>query len=118
MSHIVTITAEIRDIEALRSACRRLELAPPQHGEAELYSGKCTGQIVQLPEWRYPVVCDTRTGVVRYDNYQGRWGDEKQLNRLVQYYVVEKTRLEARRYGRSVSERQLHDGSIRLVVSG
>ena len=118
MSHIVTITAEVRDIEALRAACRRLELDSPCHGEAELFSGTCTGWIVKLPEWRYPVVCDTDNGTVRYDNYEGKWGDEKHLHRLVQHYVVEKTRIEARRNGRTMTERMLADGSIRLVVSG
>ena len=32
-----------------------------------------TGYCVRLPDWRYPVVCDTESGRVRFDNFEGRW---------------------------------------------
>ena len=69
-----------------------------------------------MPEWKYPVVCDVNTATIAYDNYEGRWGDPKQLDRFLQGYAVEKARLEARRKGHSVFEQPLSDGSIKLTI--
>ena len=116
MSHIVSIETEIRDREALTAACRRLGLPRPVAGTARLFSGKAAGLIVKLPGWRYPVAVDTQAGKIHYDNYQGRWGDRQQLDKLRQAYAVEKTCLEARKAGHSVVEQELSDGSIKLVI--
>jgi hypothetical protein len=59
MSHIVTITTEVRDPAALRAACRQLHLPEPTHETVQLFSSQATGHAVQLPGWRYPVVCDS-----------------------------------------------------------
>lgn len=117
MSHIVTIRTEIRDRAAVEAACRRLSLPAPVHGKARLFSGEAQGLIVQLPGWQYPVVCDLASGQVQYDNFQGRWGDQKQLDGLVQAYAIEKCRIEARKKGYSLTEQALSDGSIKLVVN-
>jgi hypothetical protein len=68
MSHIVTIATEIRDPDAVAAACRRLGLPGPVHGTAALFEGQATGLLVKLPGWFYPVVCDTASGSVRFDN--------------------------------------------------
>lgn len=44
------------------------------------------------------------------------WGDQKELDKFVQSYAVEMTKIEARRKGHSVSEQQLQDGSIKLTI--
>ncbi|MFM7131364.1 MAG: DUF1257 domain-containing protein [bacterium] len=116
MSHVVEVRTEIRDREALMLACQRLGLSPPVSGTVRLFSSEATGEAVQLPGWRYPVVCDLVSGQVKYDNYEGCWGDPKELNRLLQAYAVEKARLEAVRKGYLVTEQPLADGSIRLTV--
>lgn len=116
MSHIVTIKTEIRDPVALRSSCLKLDLADPVHQTVKLFSAEATGYCVRLPRWRYPVVCDTDSGVVHYDNFEGHWGEQAQLDRLIQRYATEKATLEARKQGHSVSEQALSDGSIRLTV--
>ncbi|MEZ5941350.1 MAG: DUF1257 domain-containing protein [Planctomycetaceae bacterium] len=116
MSHIVMIATQIRDPMALSSACARLSLPVPTLGTVKLFSTEATGHCVRLPNWRYPVVCHLETGQLSYDNYQGRWGDPAQLNRLVQAYAVEKARLEARRSGHTIVEQALPDGSIQLTL--
>ncbi len=116
MSHIVQIQAEVRDPQAVAAACRRLGLPEPVTGTAQLFSGQATGLLVQLDGWLYPVVCDTATGRVRFDNYQGHWGRQEQLDKFLQAYAVERARLEARRKGHSVVEQPLADGSIRLTI--
>ena len=116
MSHVVTIQTQIKDPAALAAACRRLGLAEPVAGTAALYSGQATGLIVNLPGWRYPVIIDTASAEVRYDNFAGAWGDRSQLDRLMQAYAAEKCRIEARRAGHAVTETVLADGSIKLTI--
>ena len=116
MSHIVSIQTRIQDPAAVAAACQRLKLAAPVHGTATLFSGEATGLIVQLPDWQYPVIVDTKTGTVHFDNFNGAWGDQKQLDRLMQAYAVEKCRLEARKQGHQVTETALQDGSIKLSI--
>jgi hypothetical protein len=117
MSHIVTIHAEIRDPAALRLACRRNQLDAPVQGTAKLFSSEASGYLVHLPRWRYPVVCDTDSGNVFFDNYEGHWGEQFHFDRLRQSYATEKCKLEARRQGHSVTEQTLTDGSVKLIVS-
>ncbi|MCD0462486.1 DUF1257 domain-containing protein [Roseiconus lacunae] len=116
MSHIVLITAEIRDLVALRSSCRQLDLSDPVHKTVKLFNDVATGHCVQLPRWRYPVVCDIASGSIRYDNFAGHWGDQSELDRLLQRYAAEKATLEARRQGYTVTEQPLSDGSLKLTV--
>ncbi len=40
MSHIVNIKTEVRDVAAVRAACRRLNLTEPVHGKVKLFSGE------------------------------------------------------------------------------
>jgi hypothetical protein len=116
MSHIVEIQTQVRDAEAVMAACRRLQWPSPVDGVHRLFSDEERGLGVQLPEWRYPVVCDLNRGTLKYDHFGGLWGDPRFLHLFQQMYAVEKTTLEARKQGHSVSEQSLRDGSIRLSV--
>jgi hypothetical protein len=116
LSHIVTVDTQVRDPACVELACRRLQLPAPVAGTHELFSEPATGLAVQLPNWVYPVVCDVGSGKVRYDNFEGRWGDRRQLDSFVQAYAVEKARLEARKRGHTITEQPLADGSIKLVI--
>jgi hypothetical protein len=116
MSHLVTIKTKIHDGAAVVAACQRLGLAAPVQGTVNLYSGEATGLIVRLPGWKYPAVIDTLTGVVRFDNFSGYWGDQEYLDKFQQAYGVEKAKLEARKKGYQVSEQALQDGSIRVQI--
>lgn len=116
MSHIVTIQARIRDRQALEAACHRLKLPLPQERSVEFYSGSAWGWAVELPGWVYPVVVDPASGRLHYDNYEGRWGQDQELHRLLQAYAVEKAKLEARRQGYRCRETQLADGTVRLEL--
>ena len=116
MSHIVSIKTEVRDAAAIRAACERLGLRAPVEGTVELFSGAAKGIAVQLPDWVYPVVWDTANGELKYDNFEGRWGDQRQLDHFIQMYAVEKAKIEARKVGHTVTEQQLTDGSIKLTI--
>jgi hypothetical protein len=73
VSHIVTIVARVSDAVAIRAACQRLGLPAPVQGKTQLFSGEVEGLAVQLRDWVYPIICDTASGQVKYDNFQGRW---------------------------------------------
>ena len=117
MSHIVQIKTEVRDTVAVQAACQRLGLEAPVLGTVTLFATEASGLLVRLPGWIYPVVFDTRSGQVRFDNYGGRWGEQVQLDRFLQAYAVEKATLEARRKGHTVTEQTLGNGSIKLTVT-
>ena len=116
MSHIVQIQTQVRDPAAIQAACRRLGLPQPLSQTVQLFSGVATGVAVQLPGWRYPVVCDAANGQLKFDNFGGVWGDQAQLDQFLQAYATEKTKIEARKRGHNVSEQTLADGSIKLTI--
>ena len=116
LSHIVEIKTEVKDEAAVKAACVRLQVPTPEHKTVRLFNATATGLCVQLSGWSYPVVCNLQTGQVQYDNYNGHWGEQKELNSFLQAYAVEKTKIEARKKGHSVSETRLQDGSIRVTV--
>lgn len=117
MSHIVTIKAEVRDKAAIQAACHRLQLQQPEEGTFKLFSGEATGIAVHLPDWRYPLICNTASGDLRYDNFNGSWGNQIQLDLFLQSYAVERAKIEVRRRGYSVTEQALADGSIKLTIN-
>ena len=116
LSHIVKIKTEVRDAAAVTAACRRRQLPDPVFGRHRLYRGEVEGLAVQLRDWHYPAVCQLDTGEVQYDNFNGRWGDQRELDSFLQGYAVEKARIEARKRGHTVTEQALADGSIKVTV--
>ena len=117
MSHIVEVKTQVKDVEAVDAACRRLQLEPPVRGSAELFSGTVSGVIVKLPGWKYPAVLDIESGQAKYDNYGGAWGEKAELDRFLQAYATEKAKIEARRQGHTCTEQSLADGSIKLTIN-
>ena len=117
MSHIVEIKTQVKDANAVRAACDRLRLPSPVQGTHRLFSGQAIGLGVQLPDWRYPVVCNLSSGELKYDNYNGRWGEQRHLDAFLQAYAIKKAKIEARRKGHSVTEQKLEDGSVKIVIN-
>ena len=77
MSHIVSVRTEIRDKQAVESACSRLKWPEPVLGKHRLFSTTVEGLGVQAPRWQYPIVCNLQSGELAYDNFEGHWGEEK-----------------------------------------
>ena len=117
MSHIVEIKTEVRDEAAVQAACSRLHLPRATWGTFQLYSTEETGLGIELPHWKYPVVADTETGQLRFDNYEGRWGAQEFLDQFLQAYATERVKIDSRKKGHSVVEQRLDNGSIKLTVS-
>ncbi len=116
MSHVVRIQTQVRDAAAVAAACARLKLAPPEQGAFTLFSSQASGLAVQLDGWKYPLVCRLDSGELAYDNYGGAWGDRAKLEQFLQAYAVEKSGIEARKQGYTVTEQPLADGAIKLTL--
>jgi len=116
MSHIVTVRTQVGDPLAIKSACSRLKLPAPVYELVKLFVAEKIGWAVKLTGWTYPVVCNTNTGEVDFDNYGGKWGQQQKLDEFLQAYAVEKAKIEARKAGHTATEHLLADGSIRVCV--
>ena len=81
-----------------------------------LFSVTATGWQVQLPDWSDPVICDVDQSQLHFDNYGGRWGEQRHLDQFLQTYAVERAKLEARRQGHSAIEQVLTDGSFKVTI--
>ena len=119
MSHTATVSAEFKDVPALRAACKRLGLPDPVLGEHRLFedSTRHKGYAVKLNGWTYPVIINTETKQVYYDNYNGRWGDIAKFNEFKQAYATEAAKAQARKMGYRVSEQRQANGAIKLVLA-
>ena len=124
MSHFTEIKTQIKDIEALRLACRELGLTLLQNTEARgYYENKTKGDyVVQLkgpydialnkqPDGTFGLTADLWQGHVEKEVGQG-------YGKLLQLYGVHKATIEARKKGLSVLRRQQQNGSIKLVLMG
>lgn len=118
MSHTVTIKTQFKDEAALAAACKELGLLAPVRGVDHLFAEKnLSGLIVRLPGWQYPVIVNTSTGEAKFDNYNGKWGAKKELDRLTQIYAVHKATIEAKRLGYQVARQPGRAGAIQLRVT-
>jgi hypothetical protein len=88
----------------------------PPARTARLFEGEAAGLLVKLPGWLYPLVCETGSGRLRSDNFQGAWGDPARLDLFLQAYALEKAKIEARTKGYTTTEHALADGSVRLTI--
>lgn len=105
MSHTVATKIELKGrktielaVQSMREAGHNVTLLD---GDVfRMYDGRqATGLGVSLPGWNYPVVISPETGEVTYDNYNGRWGEQIELDRLFQQFVVENARQYAEDHG-------------------
>ena len=124
MSHFTTIKTQIKDIEALRSACQELGLPLLQSTEARgYYENTIKGEYViqlkgpydialnQQPDGSYGFTADLWAGHVEQEV-------GKNYGKLLQLYAVHKAMREAKRKGHLVNRKQNQDGTIKLVIQG
>ena len=115
MSHTASVQVHFRDREALADACRELRF-PLEHGSVTFYDQQTySGDLVRLPDWRYPIVVETPE-TVRMDNFEGRWGDIAHFHRLKHTYAVHASIRTVERTGRRVVQRIEQNGHVQLVV--
>lgn len=140
MSHVTTIKTEISDLEALKSACKELNVEfveykntycwygthigdyPIPEGLTKELLGKCD-HVIKVPGVKYEV------GIVRQPNGKFTlaydfWGPGQGLlkkfgdncGKLMQLYAVHKATKEARKRGHSVKRKNQANGTIKLTI--
>jgi hypothetical protein len=124
MSHFTTINTQIKDIEALRSACGELGLSLLQDAEARgYYENTIKGDFVIRLKGPYDIALnqqkDGSFGITA-DLWAGHVEKEvgKGYGRLLQLYGVHKATREAKRKGLLVKRSQQQNGAIKLVIAG
>ena len=124
MSHFVTIKTQIKDIEALRAACKDLNLQLLQNAEARGYGTKRerAAHVIQLNGPFDIAVHPERDGTHRLstDWWDGHVEREvgKSYGRLLQLYGAHKATREAHKRGLTVHwSRHTHE-AIKLTIGG
>jgi len=123
MSHFVSIQTQIKDIEALRSACAELGFGFDENAQARgigteqrgdyviRLKGPCDIAVQRQPDGTFGLSTDWWGGHVERE-VGAKYG------RLLQLYAVHKTAREARRRGLSIQRHPLVNGTIKLVLTG
>ena len=88
MSHTVHIRVDFKDRKRLESAVKALGGRWLGKGTHRLYGGSYTGDGFTLPNWQYPLVFRD-DGQMAYDDFNGAWGDVKDLDRLRAAYALD-----------------------------
>jgi hypothetical protein len=117
MSHIAKVDIQFKDSNSLKEAAKRLGHKCEEVKNYRFYDGTvASGTVVYLPDWKYPVVIKD-DGEAVYDNYNGHWGKQKELDQLKQIYGVEVAKKQARIKGYSCREVVQPDGKIKVFVT-
>jgi hypothetical protein len=77
------IVTSVHDPVALAATCRRLHLAMPRQGSVRHGEEEVFGWVVRLPGVRFPIVCDTVTGLVAYRPRDGAHEPYARVMRLI-----------------------------------
>src|SRR3954462_9899945 len=124
MSHFTSINTQIKDIEALRSACKEMGLTVLDNAKARGYAGNTIkgDHVIKLNGPFDIAVQRQKDGTygVTADLWDGHVEKEVGINygKLLQLYAVHKASAEARKKGFSVLRRAKQDGSIQLILMG
>jgi len=124
MSHFTTIKTQIKDITALESACRELQLNVTANSKARGYAGQSRhGDYVIKLNGPYDIAVNKQpdnTFALTTDWWDGSVEKEVGPNfgRLLQLYAVHKAAQEARKRGLSVLRQTQRNGNIKLVLLG
>jgi hypothetical protein len=123
-SHFTEIKTQIKDIEALRLACKEMGLTLLQNAEARgYYENRTKGDYVIKLNGPYDIALNKQadgTYGLTADLWQGHVEKEVGQNygKLLQLYGVHKATIEAGKKGLSVMGQQQGNGSVKLGLMG
>lgn len=87
MSHTLQVRVEYRDKQALASAVEKVGGTVIGDGCHYLFAGEETGWGFRLLSWNYPLIL-TEDGILKFDDYGGRWGQRSDIERLKAEYAA------------------------------
>jgi len=115
MSHSQTVKVTVTNKEALEATAREMNAQSfsTEVNDVKLFDGTYRGMFIHLQNWRYPVVIDG--GELRYDSYNGSWGNEKDLQTFRQGYAANVVRIAGINDGKTFIS-DTRNGSNRIVL--
>ncbi len=119
MSHVTKIKTQLKNKDILTKVCQKngRKIKTGAHSINMFGSNIATNLSVQLPGWNYPIAINA-DGEVSMDNYNGSWGNIKELEKLQQEYSHEALLEEAQNQGLFLeSDQTLADGSIEVQLT-
>jgi hypothetical protein len=122
MSHFTTIKTQIKDIEALKSACSEMGLPVLEKAQARgYYENQTRGDFVIKLKGPYDIAVQKQpdgTFGLTSDLWNGHVEEEVGPNygKLLQLYAVHKAMKEARKKGHFVTRNNKPTGEIKLVI--
>lgn len=87
MSHQVTVKTEFTDKGALGDAVREMGGDVLGEGAVRQYQSNAVGFGFTLPGWRFPL-CLEESGNLKFDDYNGSWGNRADVDRLKERYTI------------------------------
>lgn len=112
VSHTVTVKIELRDKSAIAAAVAAMGGQILGEGTHQLFNHQsATGYGFTLPGWMFPLVL-TSTGELKYDDYNGHWGNVRDLDTLKGRYAIEAARAAADSQGWTSYDQE--DGSLEV----
>lgn len=148
MSHVVSIKTELRDLEAVKAACKELGLTFHEgqktirwygrwmndyDGEDAAFKlgikpeqyGNCD-HAIELPGCRYDIGLLRNPATGGYKLYFDYFGEGQKIQaalgdngqKLLQYYAANKATAEARKKGYTVQRQTARNGTLKLTITG
>lgn len=115
MSHTVTGNIKITNEEALQRVIEEHKLTLLPKKKHQLFEGEYEGVAVKLDGWRYPVIINTETGDFWYDNYNGQWGHQAELDKFIQDYTLQTMLMAAEANNYMFQTVEMDNGDIELI---
>lgn len=110
---------KLKDKAVILAVCKKLGLECRTDVDVRQFSTTEHGIEVKLPGWRYPA-CIKEDGSITYDNYNGAWGAQEEMNKFTAHYGLEKAKVEARRQGFEIFEgvyQEGQDAGLELTIN-
>lgn len=101
MSHTLKATAKMnhKELELIKKVGKNLGIKVEEVKNYKMYDGNIvSGIAIHLKNWKYPAILTSDNKLV-YDNYNGAWGKETELDTFNNEYAAEKQRRFMREHG-------------------
>lgn len=118
MSHVATVSIRIKAPQTLCKVLQNqgIEVKQGNH-KVKLFNTDVNAEMsFQLKGWQHR--CAVTGEEIKYDNYNGNWGKQEHMDKVLQDYAVEVAKEQTASEGYSLESQQvLADGSVELVVN-
>jgi len=115
MSHSQTVKVTVTNKEALEATAKEMNAQSysTEVQDVNLFDGTYRGMFIHFQNWKYPTVI--ADGELRYDSYNGLWGNEKDLQTFRQGYAANVVRIAGMADGKMLVS-DTRNGSNRIIL--